>query len=807
MQTHGYSLLLLVILSSCDSGSGAPRDAGADVVPAHDAAPDTPMPAPLQARFVLPATGLPAPLAVPWPSDVYRTDADGTIADGLSDWRGANLGPVVNFEAYGALDGFGRTTGALFALDGEASIDPATLPTTGAAGAMATASVAILDLETPAGQLTRVPCTAGYNADVGVLTVTPDLVTLEAGHRYAVVVTSAVRAQDGRPLAAAPAFEAIRDNATGARATPAGRLYGEGVDLVATRGGIDRARIVALTVYTTQTAHRRLRPIRDALVAGGYGPAPSLITDPARLQAPYRYTRFGVTAHAGWTATLDAWLGAARRGADGRDLPGNPTPLEPMGTGVPHDAVGAALVAAYASPEFRRPFTGTARATDGTIAFDAMGRAVAQDMNRQVPLIVLLPRTPAPSGGYPVVIFQHGAGGDRTHVGALGNELARAGFAVVAIDAPGHGARGVGAVDVVNSAPGIYRGPDGIADGSSTAAQLQFFGNLLNFLVIRDNLWQAALDLVQLRRLVGTIDLAVVADAYSGTAPRLDASHVGYVGMSMGGVLATLLGSVEPRSSIDPLVLDVAASSVFLHGLGAGPNGILQLTLLTLALRLPQNTLLQRHHPWLQLAQGLVDSADASSFVGEVSRGDRAHNLYVITAADDDTAPRPASDAFARGLGVVQVTPTIREIPGLVRRPSPLTPDMATGLTQGVFEISPGNHGHLLARFNDNLFEPPWPNVGMRVARLPAPVPVRQSIVGVQRSMVRFLTTAFAGRAEIAVTGSEYPGLNPVADFDDDGFCDDQERRASPASNPFDPASRPAGGVPMCVRDVGFPGL
>src|SRR5690349_4807691 len=86
-------------------------------------------------RFALPASGLPAPLAVPFPSDIYLTDADGTIADTLTDWSLAKITmpePSALFtNGYGAVDGFGRQSGAIFSLDGIATtdaVDPASLP-------------------------------------------------------------------------------------------------------------------------------------------------------------------------------------------------------------------------------------------------------------------------------------------------------------------------------------------------------------------------------------------------------------------------------------------------------------------------------------------------------------------------------------------------------------------------------------------------------------------------------------------------------------------------------------------------------
>jgi hypothetical protein len=59
---------------------------------------------------------------------------------------------------------------------------------------------------------------------------------------------------------------------------------------------------------------------------------------------------------------------------------------------------------------------------------------------RQVPFVYLAPAGSAPSGGWPLVIFQHGINGQKEQVIAVAGSLTAAGFAVVAIDLPLHGA-------------------------------------------------------------------------------------------------------------------------------------------------------------------------------------------------------------------------------------------------------------------------------------------------------------------------------------------------------------------------------
>lgn len=750
--------------------------------------------------FTLPATGLPRPLDVPWPSDAFLSDADGTIADGL-DWSRVDLGDATaGLAGYGTLDGFSRHGGALFHIEGEAAIDEASLPERGADCAATDSPVAVLDVGGATPE--RLPCYAGFHDTTRLLTVGPEATVLAAGRTYVVVVTTAVKLADGTPLAPAAEFAAIRDDAEGARKREAMVSFGAAVD-EAVAAGIPRERIAAATLFTTQTTHRQLKTIRDAIVDGAHGPVPQLVTE----KVPWAVTRFGSTPHDGWTATLDEVLATALKGTDDEDLTGFAGPGEPSDTGIAHDAIGAILTAAMPSPYFLRPWKQSADIDDGTIAHDAEGKAIATE--QLVPVTLVLPRSPAPSSGYPVVIFQHQGGGDRSYGVSVANELARAGIACVSIDAPHHGLRDDTAVDVMSNGPGTYRGPDGFADPSAAVLTvIRFLGGLENYLAMRDNAWQAALDLVQLRRLIGNpaLDLSLVADQYGGDAPRLDAARVAYVGVSMGGILGTLLAYLEPRESINPLLLDVAGANL-LAAMNEGPAFVYQAQILSRFTGLPEEALTEAHHPWATLVQGIADGGDAGSFALDVGAEARAggggHDIWMLGAAQDESASRRTSDTLARALGATQITPTLREVTGLAQQASPFT---ATGeRIIAYYELAPADHFHFLTRASPLGTAPPWPREGEpRFVKLDPPVPVRQLIVGVHRAMVHFFQSAWAGAAEISVNGADWPSLAPIADVDDDGYCDAQESGASPTTSATDPTSTPADVTPGCVRDVGF---
>ncbi len=739
-------------------------------------------------RFALPASGVPQPLAVPWPSDIYRTDPDGTIVDGLMDWslvKVTNPEPSALLADFGALDGFGRQTGALFSIDGltgSDGIDPATLPADPDAGADPAATVALLDLATGA----RVPCTAGWDQFTHVLAVAPEDV-LAPAHAYAAIVTSAVRTTTGASLAATSAFAAIRD---GARKTDAEQLCGGAVD-AAIAAGIARDKIVAATSFTTTDDHAKLRRIRDALVADTYGPAPMLLT--TGLTAPYHYVRFGASTHAGWTATLAEWLGMPRKDSGGQDLTGFPGAPEPATTSSGYDAIAAVVTAAFVSPEFRRPFAMTAAYDDGTIAYDGSGNAIAYDMSQQIPVTIVVPKGPAPAAGFPVVIFQHGLGSDRSVIAAMANELARAGIATFAIDAPLHGLRAAGAEDATSQGKGTYAGPDGLPDTGNSLALLAMTADLRSALAARDNFWQAVLDLVQLRRLVGNVDLSVVADEFGGIAPVLDTSHVAYFGWSMGGQLGAMLSGVEPRASIDPFVLAAPAA--------AGAKSLLdspaydgQSTLLAAQARVPEQTLEAADMAALvQLLTSVTNDIDSATYAGESD-----HDVLMIRGADDEQVPARWSNTLARAYGATQLTPTLAPAPHLPQGGSTLTGSRVAGL----FETAPGGHDFMIDRYNRISYAPPYPRDGdPRFVQLAKAYSIRSPVVGAQLAVIHFITTTWAGAPEIDVGNAAYVGLLPVADTDDDGYCDATETGAG--TDPFDPTSHPSSAAD-CVRDVGF---
>jgi hypothetical protein len=119
-------------------------------------------------------------------------------------------------------------------------------------------------------------------------------------------------------------------------------------------------------------------------------------------------------------------------------------------------------------------------------------------------------------------------------------------------------------------------------------------------------------------------------------------------------------------------------------------------------------------------------------------------------------------------------------------------------LTAAYIQNTPSTHGaNIASRYGVRSYDVPFPREAMdRFPRTAQPYRVRQPLVGLQRAIAAFLTSAFAGTPTIDATG-----VDTLYDTDDDGWTDDEERRAG--TSPTDGSAHPMG-TPPHVRDVGF---
>ena len=263
-------------------------------------------------------------------------------------------------------------------------------------------------------------------------------------------------------------------------------------------------------------------------------------------------------------------------------------------------------------------------------------------IDQTVPVLVTVPNAGSgqvkPTGGWPVVIFEHGITGNRSQMLAIAPALAAAGLVTVAIDQPLHGLpkssplriQGVPErtfdLDLQNNTTGAS-GPDGIEDASGT-----YYINLSSLLTSRDNLRQSVADLLTLSKTVTTLDL----DG-DGTAD-IDASRIYFLGHSLGGIVGgTFLGvdgSATPTIKAATLAMPgggigklLDASKTFgpIVSAGLAASGVVEGT--------------DDYETFLRFAQTAIDSGDPVNYAVAAAAN---RPLHLIEVKNDLVVPNAA---------------------------------------------------------------------------------------------------------------------------------------------------------------------
>jgi hypothetical protein len=708
---------------------------------------------PASATVVMSATAAPPAYGTtPFPTDAVRAgDRLGAIA-GLEVLVARHAALVTSHIA--ELDGFGLRPLVEFFVTG--ALDPATVP---ARTTALTDAAALVDVDPSSPERGRVIAMEWrFDEARGVLAGSPELGTrLREGTRYAAFVTTALRDARGTALRRAAALDELARHAPARWQTTAEALAAlETGSLGALAPG---AEIAGITVLTTQHA---TAPLRDArVVLDALAPPALAFPDPDIVFA-------GSTA-------LDRVLGQATRAPDGPraglERWGNDNP-----TGLAHDHVGVLGTGEMTIARFRRDDIGTNDPHDET--FTSPPTVIATDT---IPVTFILPATPMPAAGYPVVIFGHGLGAGREQLLVFAEPLTSQGFALVGIDMSGHGSRFDPTDQLANAAilaPEFTGEPstrDGIADNTGLTTTFEFFEGFLNVSAVRDSIRQSALDLVQVSRLIRRPDLDLTALAGPGAdVPRLDTRRVAYLGESFGTVVGTVFAAIEP--AVDLYVLDVPG------------GGILDILLPTSAeigsLALPliesiygPRSRLDRWNPLIGLMQAVIDGADPLTYaphvladrftIGGAPLGPRS--VVCIQVVGDQVLSNAGTEALARGFGLAVLAPHLEVPDGLVDIASPAAGNR-DGQTAVLVQYAPATHGGNWAAERGMLRHlPGFPHDGDQpFPRLPAPITIANPIYETHAQVAEILHTHQAGEPPRVRST-----LAPVADFDGDGVPDD----------------------------------
>jgi hypothetical protein len=661
--------------------------------------------------------------AVPFPDDLYLDDA-GRVELGALPSEDLAFPDYVETArgSLGELDGFGALGPIFFYARGD--IDPSSLPAAPLDAIGADASVFLLDADSASpSAFDRIPVEVRWDAARRAIGVRPwEGHALRAGRLYAAVVTRRVRGADGLPLAADPDFASVRDAASRPEEPVLAEAWERYAPVLGGALGVPASEVVGLAVFRVQTVESELDDARDLVRAGE---APALRIERA----------IGGT-------DLDALLGVPSEDVPGLDVDG----------GVQHSHIGWVIDGRFAAPYLLSalPFT------HGAFERDDSGALVAPRTD-DVWFTLVVPAGEVSS--LRAVIYQHGLGAERSSVFAIADALCAQGWAVLAIDIPFHGMRAEADPAVLDLAHayGPSTGPDLYGDVTGAPVYIGYVGasddrgalSPFHPFYVRDVLRQSVLDLFALVRQVEEGDWSVLEALGGPTGLDFAAEPLGFVGVSLGGIVGTTFVTAEP--GIGAAVLNVTGGGLTqLVASSAGFRGtFLPLVAPRIGLdlaALDDAVLPARFSPELALYQVLLDAGDSTSFAPILA--ERPKDVLFQMAIDDETVPNSATEGLARSAAAViaGASPRYSDLP---TASLPLSANLEVGgrmVTRGLVTFAPATHG-LLSRRSDTWtvahpVEPPFPP-------RPAPEPVSNDVDGAVGQLVRFFESWRSGTAVI----------------------------------------------------------
>jgi dienelactone hydrolase len=757
----------------------------------------------VQARFRTGNAALPAFLDVPFPSDAYM--ADGHF---VSSFPGIERTFKSNAELLasqlGLTSGWSRIAPALFPIEdfslprtesgepGGAGVARDTLPADEDACTSDASSVYLIDLEATAPAAARVPCRASIlderDLESGrfLVAVGPARgVVLAEGHRYAAVLTSRMKLESGAEIGASPDFTRVVVGKQG----PLGPLYGAAYERVMSAVGpaleADKARIIALTPYTTQKVTAEMYAVRETLE----GAPPATLSWKPEDVAPMVPARFAAknagVLPAGFTASLDDWLGVVDGNAklpDGADDPDTSLPVRA------HDKLAAVGTAAFQAVNYLRVRDGKYGDLEhATFARDASGAPVPapEAPTARIWMTLAVPTAPMPAGGYPTVIVQHGLNGSRAYLLALANRFASKGWMSVAIDSVTFGPRSadpkfkLDATTDYAAAPGAtYEGGDGINDANNGehGDSFDFFGGLKNLLALRDQLRQAELDTVQVVKLLRSgPDLAPLTTGR--VAPKIDPERIAYVGDSLGAIEGAVAAALEPR--VSAWTFNVGGGGIISEAAAHGPVINANLALAGTVNFGFGRALYTEAHPVVVIGQTLIEAGDPIAYAHHLvlspaplgGAPTKPRNVLQIEVLFDELVANEANESLARAAGYALASPNVGANAGAADLQSgapyrgggiklPILPDApdgyhdvpVAGSTAILIQAAPAQHGQDLvsarcARTYQIPFNTPDGKLDLTQRREKEAIacPYR----ALQDTMARFFGDAFDGRVPV----------------------------------------------------------
>ena len=571
--------------------------------------------------------------ALPFPN-ALRVRDDGTIDLSRYPQIGGQIGDYIT--AIDQSQARFQNVGVFFRLDGP--VDPATLPADAEASLADDATVYAVDVTTSRRLPVRTRFTAINYDFIGPnwLAVLPEPgFPFHEDHDIAVLITDGVHGTDGQPLRRAADLDAVLAErpSSDPAVEHARQLYG------------------AMTLWLMTQLPLSGHSI-DHVVGATYFNAGSSTKIMADLRA-------AVYAQVPTPPTLDNLV------YDGEDQAG----------------VDDIYEGTYQGPNFQQ----------GDAPYQTSGGAItnppAVQKMETLRIAITVPQGTPPAGGWPVVIYQHGTGGDyKSFIGdgsgreaakvtdASGNVIAK--FAMIGTDQVLHGTR----------------------SPAGTNYDTAFF-NFVNLPAAHDNPKQGALDAFTVVRLIHTIDVASAPT--TGAHLKLDPTKIYFKGHSQGGLTGPLFLSAEPE--VQAAILS-----------GAGGGLISSLLHKTEPVNIPQvvqgllHDPVDEYHPLLSLIQGYFEDSDPVNygrlFFREPPPGLQPKSIFQTLGIIDHYTPIPTIETLALAMGVQPAGPELQTIDGLAFTTTqwgtaPITGNVAGGQATGVlleYTAPTGSDGHFV---------------------------------------------------------------------------------------------------------------
>lgn len=587
--------------------------------------------------FVLPRAGVEEHFFdLPWPNDLRR-QANGNID--VTGFGGTAVPPP---EFVAQLEGLINAGIHGYAANGTAylrfsdSVDASTLPATVDASMRTGASAFVVNIDPSSANVgSRHPVVVTYREEptrywpARCVAIRPVFgAPYEWGTRYAVVLTRDIRTVGGDSFTPDADLAALLGDGGGDGVVEAAReVYADALAELENQG-VDTTSIANLAVFTTNDQYNELLAARDYIHQSF--PPPT-----ADEESWFLYDR-SMTGSTGYDVIEGVY---------------GPSPIFQTGT-VPYTEEGGAFAVEAGLP----------------VATDSVDMTFA----------ISIPDTPMPIGGYPVVLYQHGSGGDylstfRSEPG-VARDLAALGIAAMGVNAIHHG----------------DRAPPGTNSGFVVF-------NMDNPVALRDNVRQSSLDMVQQTRLIANLRIPPESTGRS-EAVVFDPEHVFFYGHSQGAVVAPLA-----------LAIDDGARAGVINGAGGvvatalldrtRPVETRELVALVIGV-FEEDEHLVYEHPILTLSQTWGDLADPAAYAHLIAARPRAgfqpkHYLHT-SGVEDGYSPPVTTTALAAAVGAPLVGPEFLraealEQLGIEREPGPVTANLAGTTTVGLVQF-PGDH-------------------------------------------------------------------------------------------------------------------